>query len=150
KKEILDICFNIFNAFHFRRKWLQQHAICPCKACREISNLKLKFVAHHGPLDEMKVGRFVTIAGTEVIVAHRLLKNSVPSNEYLLLTDQLFYQAPDSSGAIELEWVHSSDEYPPLGKVNYRFTLLDDASNNVPDPPPLQNHYPTDATPYLE
>src|SRR5215471_20505870 len=36
KKEILDTCFKIFSAFHFQRKWLQQHAICPCKACREI------------------------------------------------------------------------------------------------------------------
>ena len=150
KKEILDTCFNIFNAFHFRRKWLKQHAICPCKACREISNLKLKFVAHHGPLDEMKVGHFVTISGTEVIVAHRLLKNSIRSHEYLLLTEQLFRQAADSPEAIELEWVHSSDEYASIGKVNYRFALLDEASNKVPGPPPLENDYPTDATPYLE
>src|SRR6185295_17451517 len=127
-----------------------QHAICPCKACREISNLKLKFVAHHGPLDEMKVGHFVTISGTEVIIAHRLLKNSVPSHEYLLLTEKLFHQAADSPGQIELEWIHSSEEYPSIGKVNYRFALLDDASNKVPDLPPIQNYYPRDARPYFE
>jgi len=150
KKEILDTCFNIFNAFHFRRKWLQQHAICPCKACRQISNLRLKFVAHHGALDEMKVGHFVTVSGTEVIVAHRLLKNSIPSREYLLLTEQLLQRAADSPGAIELEWANSSDEYPSIGKVKYRFALLDEATNAVPEPPPIENSYPTDATPFLE
>ena len=150
KKEILDTCFKIFNAFHFQRKWLQQHAVCPCKACREISNLKLKFVAHHGPLDEMKVGHFVTISGTEVIVAHRLLKNSVPSNEYLLITEKLLHHAEDTPDGIELNWVDSSDEYGSIGKVNYRFALLDLVNNKVPDPPPLQNEYPKDATPFTK
>lgn len=150
KKEILDTCFKIFNAFHFQRKWLHQHAICPCKACREIRNLKLKFVAHHGPLDEMKVGRFVTVSGTEVIIAHRLLKNSVPSNEYLLLTEKLLNGAADTPGESELEWVNSSDEYASIGKVNYRFALLDAINNQVPDPPPLQNDYPTDGTPFVK
>lgn len=150
KKEILDTCFKIFNAFHFQRKWLQQHAICPCKACREISNLKLKFVAHHGQLDEMKVGRFATVSGTEVIIAHRLLKNSIRSNEYLLLTEKLLHQAADMPGEIEMEWMDSSDEYASIGKVNYRFALLDEINNKVPDPPPLQNDYPTDATSFIE
>jgi hypothetical protein len=150
KKEILDTCFKIFNAFHFQRKWLHQHAICPCKACREITNLKLKFVAHHGPLDEMKVGRFATVSGTEVIIAHRLLKNSVPSNEYVLLTEKLLHQAADTPGAIDLEWIDASDEYGSIGKINYRFALIDEVNNKVPDPPPLQNDYPRDATPFIK
>jgi class 3 adenylate cyclase len=150
KKEILDTCFKIFNAFHFQRKWLHQHAICPCKACLEIRNLKFKFVAHHGPLDEMKVGHFATVSGTEVIIAHRLLKNSVPSDEYLLLTEKLLKQAADAPGATELEWVDSSDEYGSIGKVNYRFALLDAINSKVPDPPPLQNDYATDATPFIK
>ena len=150
KKEILDTCFNIFNAFHFQRKWLQQHAICPCKACREISNLKLKFVAHHGSLDEMKVGNFVTVTGTEVIIAHRLLKNSIPSNEYVLITEKLLHHAEDTPGEIELDWVDSSEEYASIGTVNYRFALLDVSNRNVPDPPPLENDYPKDATPFRE
>jgi class 3 adenylate cyclase len=150
KKEILDTCFKIFNAFHFQRKWLQQHAICPCKACREISNLKLKFVAHHGQLDEMTVGRFATVSGTEVIIAHRLLKNSVPANEYLLLTESLLRQAADAAESTDLDWVDSSDQYASIGKVNYRFALLDEVNSEVPDPPPLNNDYPTDSTPFIK
>ena len=81
KKEILDMCLKIFNAFHFQRKWMQQYTICPCGACQAIINLTLKFVVHHGPLAEIKVGRFVKQSGTEMIVAHRLLKNSIDNHE---------------------------------------------------------------------
>lgn len=150
KKEIRDICLKIFNAFHYQRKWMQQHTICPCGACQAIINLTLKFVVHHGPLAEIKVGRFVKPSGTEMIVAHRLLKNSINNNEYLLLTEKLLRQVPDDSDESEIEWVRSSEEYPAIGKVEYRFTLLNDARNKVPDPPPLQNDYRTDDTSHLD
>ena len=29
KQEILNTCLRIFNAFHFRRKWIEQHTVCP-------------------------------------------------------------------------------------------------------------------------
>src|SRR5689334_17257897 len=58
QKEILNICFRIFNAFQLQRDWMQQHTVCPCTACLTISNLTLKFVVHYGPLAEMKVGSF--------------------------------------------------------------------------------------------
>ena len=150
KKEILDICLKIFNAFHYQRKWMQQHTICPCGACVAIINLTLKFVVHHGPLAEIKVGRFVKQSGTEMIVAHRLLKNSIGNNEYLLLTEKLLQQCNDSSEEVEMEWTCSSEEYASIGKVDYRFTLLNDARKNVPEPPALENHYRTDNTSYLE
>ena len=53
KKEILDICLKIFNAFHFQRKWMQQYTVCPCGACQALVNLTLKFVVHHGLLAEI-------------------------------------------------------------------------------------------------
>jgi hypothetical protein len=150
KKEIFDTCLKIFNAFHFQRKWMQQYTVCPCGACMAIINLTLKFVAHHGPLAEIKVGRFVKQSGPEMIVAHRLLKNSIANNEYLLLSEKLLVQAGDLDEAAELEWIRSSEEYAAIGKVDYRFTLLNEARKKVPEPPPPQNHYRTDNTSYLE
>jgi hypothetical protein len=150
KKEILDICIKIFNAFHFQRKFMQQHTICPCGACMAIINLTLKFVVHHGPLAEIKVGRFVKHSGTEMIIAHRLLKNSIDNNEYLLLTEKLLQEMPDSPEAIEMEWCSSSEEYASIGKVDYRFALLNEARKNTPEPPLPQSYYRTDNTSYLE
>jgi len=150
KKEILDICIKIFNAFHFQRKWMQQHAICPCGACLEINNLTLKFVVHHGPVAEIKVGRFVKQSGPEMIIAHRLLKNSINNNEYLLMSEKLLEQVPDPAGPADFEWISSSEEYGSIGRVGYRFTLLNEARKKCPAPPEPQTAYPTDNTPYLE
>ena len=150
KKEILDICLKIFNTFHFQRKWMQYHTVCPCAACQAIQNLTLKFVVHHGPLAEIRVGRFVKQSGPEMIVAHRLLKNSIANNEYLLLTEKLLQKVADESEATEMQWTYSSEEYASIGKVDYRFTLLNEVRKNVPEPPEPQNQYRTDNTPYFE
>ena len=148
QKQIQDMCLTIFNAFHFRRKWMQQHAVCPCGACLSIIDLTLKFVAHHGPLAEIKVGRFVKQSGTEMIIAHRLLKNGIDNNEYLLMTEKLL-ETGGSMDTGEMKWVSSSEEYPSIGKVDYRFALLNEARKNCPEPPALQPYY-TDDTSYFE
>jgi len=51
--------------------------------------LSLKMIAHYGPLIEYHVGRFTKLYGTSVIEAHRLLKNSLNGDEYLIITDNL-------------------------------------------------------------
>jgi hypothetical protein len=149
QKEILDICLNIFKAFHFQRKSMQQYTVCPCNACQEINNLTLKFVVHYGPLSEIKVGRFVKLSGVEMIVAHRLLKNSIDNNEYLLVTEKLLQQAAASAETEQMEWSRSSEAYASIGQVDYRFTLLQEARKNVPEPLAAQS-YRTDDTPYLQ
>jgi len=150
KKDIQGICLRIFNAFHYQRKWMQQHVICPCGACQAIINLTLKFVTHYGPVGEMKVGRFVTLSGTDVIVAHRLMKNSIPSNEYMLLTEKLWQNLPDAHEPYELEWSSLSDEFASIGKIDYRFAHLETVRKMTPDPPPPENYYSTDNTSSLE
>lgn len=148
QQQVQDTCFKIFNAFHYKRKWMQQHAVCPCGACLAITDLTLKFVVHYGPLAEIKVGRFVKQSGPEMIVAHRLLKNSIANNEYLLLTEKLLKQGIPQE-ASELSWNSSSEEYAALGKIDYRFALLNEARKKCPEPPELENYY-TDDTPYFE
>ncbi|MCF6403071.1 DUF2652 domain-containing protein [Chitinophaga filiformis] len=150
REEILNTCMNIFNAFHYQRKWMQQHMVCPCGACQAINNLTLKFVVHHGPVAEITVGRFVKQSGPEMIIAHRLLKNSIDSNEYLLITEKLFDEVDGTPKQDELEWLSSSEEYPSIGTINYRFALLNKAREKVPELPGLQNDYCVDNTCYVE
>jgi hypothetical protein len=150
RQQIQDICLKIFNAFHFQRKWMQLHRVCPCGACEAIINLTLKFVVHHGPVAEIKVGRFVKQSGTEMIIAHRLLKNSIGNNEYLLVTEKLLQQTEELPETEGIKWSRSSEEYPSIGKVDYRFALLTEAKKNVPEPPAPDNSYYTDNTSYLE
>jgi hypothetical protein len=148
KKEILDFCLKIFNTFHFQRAWMEQHTICPCNACLCIKHLTLKFIVHHGLLTEMKVGRAIKQSGPDMIVAHRLLKNSIDSHEYLLMSDKIWQLESDTLEGITMEWSRSSEEYSSFGKVGYRYALLDEERKNTPIPPVPETEYPSDDTPY--
>jgi hypothetical protein len=83
-----------FVAFHRRLRDMQAVTTCPCSACANIGVLKLKFVVHHGKFSRQRLGTVEQLHGTDVIVAHRLLKNSVPSKEYLLVTEAVLERLP--------------------------------------------------------
>lgn len=150
KQEVLDLCMKMFHAFHYKRKMIQKLAICPCGACQSLINLSLKFITHYGSLLEIKVDRFTKASGLDMIIAHRIMKNSVPSNEYILLTENFLKKVNDESDAHGLTWQNSADEFPFIGKVNYEFALLEPVKNSIPDPPIPQIIYQGDNTPFLE
>jgi hypothetical protein len=62
-------------------------ANCVCDACTGIEKLQLKAFVHVGELAVKKVRQFEELAGEEVILVHRLLKNQVPLRQYVLLTE---------------------------------------------------------------
>lgn len=55
----------------------------------ESLHLSLKVIAHFGRMTEYKIGPFNKLYGEVVVESHSLLKNSISSNSYLLLTDAL-------------------------------------------------------------
>lgn len=78
-----------------------QRRHCSCQACSNIGNLKLKAFFHEGEIAIKRVRHFEELAGEDVILIHRLMKNSIASREYLLLTqrfhDLLGDEAPDGA-----------------------------------------------------
>lgn len=85
---LLDVLDGAFAAFKARQRELQADESCSCNACRSISSLDLKIVAHHGRFLRHVVGGRSQVAGVDVILAHRLLKNRVArSRGYLLITE---------------------------------------------------------------
>jgi uncharacterized protein YndB with AHSA1/START domain len=65
--------------FKFRRRLrdVKQASVCECKACVAMSDLDFKFVVHHGEMVKQKMGGREELAGRDVILVHRLLKNTV-------------------------------------------------------------------------
>jgi hypothetical protein len=65
--------------FRFRRRLrdVKQASTCECKACVAMSDLDFKFVVHHGEMVKQKMGGREELAGRDVILVHRLLKNTV-------------------------------------------------------------------------
>ena len=72
----------------------EQRRNCGCEACGNTAKLKLKAFVHAGEIAIKKVRQFEELAGEDVILIHRLLKNSVPAREYVLLTDPVRALAP--------------------------------------------------------
>src|SRR5439155_24333661 len=88
---------------------------CACRACRDIPNLDLKVVVHHGHFARQTVGGRARVAGPDVILVHRLLKNPVRGSAYLLLTASALERVgldPVASG-MRQHFV----SYPHLGEV---------------------------------
>lgn len=76
----------IYHAFHARAADIKANTLCPCDACQQAGNLRIKLVGHVGGVAAQKVKRLTELAGVDVIVVHRMLKNAVPVAEYLLMT----------------------------------------------------------------
>jgi hypothetical protein len=63
---------------------------CPCSVCKDVHQLKLKVIVHSGRAVFNTIGGLAQVSGADVILAHRLLKNSVPSHEYMLMTEAAY------------------------------------------------------------
>jgi hypothetical protein len=74
-------------SFLARREGMKKANLCDCASCAQLDSLSLKFVAHQGEVAEQRVKRNVELAGVDVILVHRMLKNQVPVSEYVLMTE---------------------------------------------------------------
>jgi len=108
-----------FDAFKLRQQSLIHHAAggCPCDACTNIHQLQLKVVAHAGQAVFKKIKRFEELAGEDVILVHRLLKNSITAGEYILLTEAFYRLTGNLFGA---EPENSTETYDWLGEISVK------------------------------
>lgn len=113
---LLDGFADTFVAFKTRQREMQAMETCPCNACRKASRLNLKIVAHHGAFLRQIVGGRNRVAGPDVILVHRLLKNGLGrADAYVLLTEA----AVQSMGVdpIEAGLQSHTESYEHLGTV---------------------------------
>lgn len=126
-QEILDQTHQMITAFHTQIKMYENKRLCNCGACKTTNKLELKFVAHYGDLNFIKVKNIVKPYGKDVIKTHRLLKNNIPLNEYLLITNsvyQLFEKKLDET------WKKESQIYD-LQEINFFYKNLSFMRNNI-------------------
>ena len=64
-------------------------------------DLSLKLIAHYGNISEYNICNFRKLYGESIIEAHALLKNSVKSHTYVLITTELL--KPDSVSDVDNE-----------------------------------------------
>jgi uncharacterized protein DUF2652/polyketide cyclase/dehydrase/lipid transport protein len=74
---LLTAVQSCYFAFERRQRTISVATSCECDACRRIPDLNLKFLAHHGSFVEHDVAGSRELVGSDVVLAHRLLKNTV-------------------------------------------------------------------------
>ena len=72
-----DAIESAYVAFRKRLRNIKQASSCTCNACRKMQDLDLKFVSHHGEFIKHRMAGREELAGRDVILIHRLLKNTV-------------------------------------------------------------------------
>jgi uncharacterized protein YndB with AHSA1/START domain len=72
-----DAIESAYVAFRKRLRNIKQASSCTCNACRRMQDLDLKFVSHHGEFIKHRMAGREELAGRDVILIHRLLKNTV-------------------------------------------------------------------------
>jgi len=82
-----------FDAFHQTQQELIRTTDggCLCEACRHIGDLRLKAVVHSGEALFKRIRNHEELAGEDVILVHRLLKNSIGVREYIAVTDSFYH-----------------------------------------------------------
>jgi hypothetical protein len=113
-----------FKAFREREASLiSSCSLCECDACKTVGKLKLKAILHHGHAAFTWVHQIRKISGEDVITGHRLLKNTVPAGEYILMTKSF----TDRMSPIEISgWITHSEKYDDIGDVNLKVKILDE------------------------
>ena len=76
-----------FEGFRAKQRELAADESCACRCCRSVDKLRLKAIGHYGPFYQYEIGGHLQVAGPDVILVHRMLKNGVPQTaDYALLT----------------------------------------------------------------
>ena len=98
-RSIADVAVTMHQAFHADQARMTARSLCACDACRQTGRLRVKMVAHLGEAETHTIRDHTTLAGVDVILVHRMLKNAVPVTEYVLMTEPVFRRSEPTLSA---------------------------------------------------
>jgi hypothetical protein len=104
---------HMFNAFE-KKKYELMDEENDQQITEALQTLKLKAILHHGKGIMGKIQHFNKVSGEDMILVHRLLKNSITYKEYILLS-QSFYELANINFTQEPQ--HFKEYYQDLGYV---------------------------------
>ena len=110
--QVRDKLDHFFTAFRAAMSAHAETTTCACAVCANARELRLKIIAHRGRAVFHSIAGRSLVSGADVILAHRLLKNSVPSHEYLLLTEPAYHDL-----GVAVEFARHAETYEGFGPV---------------------------------
>lgn len=116
---LMDTVERTYFAFRRRLRDIGLASTCDCNACMRMPALDLKFLAHHGTIVRQRMAGREELVGSDVILAHRLLKNSITDQTgiaaYVLYTEGCLTAAGVDPGDFGL--IEHRETYEHIGEV---------------------------------
>jgi len=117
-KSLVELIDQTYLAFREKALELYAGATCPCRACKALPTLDLKFMVHHGDYIIQQLAGVHQLLGTDVNLIHRLAKNRVTESTgwkgYALFTGQVM----EHMGQTKDNFFKQSESYEHLGDVD--------------------------------
>ncbi|KAA5549176.1 DUF2652 domain-containing protein [Adhaeribacter rhizoryzae] len=126
-QEVINQCKQIFIDFQNYLKIVERDQGSEAGASLSDSRLTLKVVVHYGRLSITQIREHIKLMGKNVIIAHRLLKNNIDGDEYVLLSEDYLQTQPEETIKPNFSWsrLHQgSTFYEHLGEIKYRYAFL--------------------------
>jgi hypothetical protein len=116
---LLESIENLYFAFRIALETMRINTTCTCNACKLIPSLDLKFAVHYGEFIRAMVGGREELSGPDVILVHRLLKNTVIEQTGVKAYAYFTQQAADAMklGAITDGMIAHTENYEHIGDV---------------------------------
>ena len=131
-QELYQQTEQMYIAFHQQLMLYERDRICSCGACSSVNNLRIKFISHYGDVVERTIYKHFQLMGSDVTMVHKLLKNNINEDEYLLFSES------DRDKELNnlpywVEFESESSEYLGIGKVTYQYTSLKGLEKQIPE-----------------
>jgi len=127
-KILIDQCKNFYTEFYHQMDVLRKKDDGHQGAKKIPQMLGLKIVLHFGnEIGVVPIGKNFKLIGQAIIVVHRLLKNSIPIDEYILISQDLLsrFSESDQEGLVDWSELKSGAiDVDHLGKVNFKYVDL--------------------------
>lgn len=133
--KLVDQCIHFYHQFYLQLNALFKKHHKHTESDNIPNMLGLKIILHYGKqVNSVAIGKNIKLMGEDVITAHRLLKNKVPLEEYILLSDSLLNEYENHDILENFKWgsLHNKDTYyEHIGDISYKYIDLKPLRENL-------------------
>ena len=118
---VLEMVESSYIAFRRALELMVLNTTCACNACRNITNLDLKFFLHYGSFGLQQLSTYTELVGADVNTTHRLTKNNVKADTGLEAYALFTREAIEALGIQEIaeEMIRLQETYVHIGMVEF-------------------------------
>lgn len=127
-EKMIELAKKMFISFHKQIQIIENNRVCRCGACSTVTNLSLKFIINYGDFQISNISNFIKLFGSDVILVHRLLKNSLNEKEYILTTSDtlnLFRSTIEN-------FIEHKEKVENFGEMNLYYYPLVEIKKSIP------------------